>query len=184
MLMPQESHAFQCPSCARAYTVRREIIPVSGAKIRCKRCDASFVVKPPEATRVSVWVLLGDPGVSREEVQSVLRAEAMLIEVRFLDEAGRKERLQCLLSEGCPPPSVVVFGDLHVLLADELLRLVTRTREVARVRVTTQDHAGLTEAAQEYCGFDFQIKLPSSAADVRSVVRSAVTHNQIQHWIA
>ena len=184
MLVSPESHAFQCPSCTRQYTIRRELVPAKGARIRCKKCESTIVVKLPETLRTSVWVLLGDPGVGRDEVQSTLRAEAMMVEVAFLDEAARRARLQALLAEEVSPPSVVVFGDMHVLLQDELLRLVTRNREVVRLRVTTHDNDGLTQAAQAFCGFDFQVGLPCSTGDVRATLRSAVTHNQTLHMIA
>lgn len=174
MLSPKQHHDFNCPSCKRSYRIARELVPEKGARVRCKQCSQSFVVRPPKESAGIVWVLTGDPAISNEEVQEALKDIRYVCSIEVLDGAARAERLKLLLQEKATAPGVIIFGDMHVLLQDELLRLVCDEPDVERLRISTHDNADLTEAASDFCGFDHQISLPTGRWDVSRILQRVV----------
>jgi len=74
-------------------------------------------------------------------------------------------------STGAPDwPSVVLFGDLHVLLEDSLLRTVATRPGVHRILVSTHRNSDLVLTARQFCGFDRHLVVPFNRTHVRAAL--------------
>lgn len=170
-----DQHTFRCPACSKAYRIATELIPVQGARVRCKQCRQAFAVARPDDRPPTVWVLTGDPAIAHPDVQRCLSVLGYQCSLERLDGTERATRLHAMLQGQAEPPSVVVFGDMHVLLQDELLELVARQGQAQRVRISTHANAELTEAAEAFCGFDRQCHLPLERWEVSQTIQQILT---------
>lgn len=174
MVNLSDPYCIRCPSCSQSYTLQRGMIPEQGALIRCKKCKHPFEVRPPTVERARVWVLAGDPAI----VRSGLADEAGLldnVDVCILDAKGRGQLLSAWFAETLNPPDVLVYGDMHVLLRDELLGVLGSAKGVRRVRVCTHENPELAAEARKYVGFDHQICLPVAMGELRTTLLTALS---------
>ncbi len=106
-----------------------------------------------------VWALLGDPGMDRVDVRSGLGELRERWNLLLLDADGAKrKRLEHL--SGSSPPAVIVFGDLHVLLQEQLLAEVCRHGETSRLLISTHPNMDLLNSTVNDCGLHAQICVP------------------------
>lgn len=117
-----------------------------------------------------VWAFRGDPGVDRPEVEAALANLQSECRVRFLDNDQRDEVRISLLS-GAVPPSVMVFGDLHVLLSEPLLEEVSRQNETSMLLVSTHENIELLNSTVNACGLHHQVCLPAASEDIAVAIR-------------
>lgn len=106
----------------------------------------------------SAWVLTDDPGIDDSFV-AMLRQHAGL-EVTVLDGAERALAVASLRSGAALPPWVVFFGDLHVILQDELLDLLGVSAECSKVLVSTHLNAEMLQTSVNFCGVDHSLVRP------------------------
>ena len=106
---------------------------------------------------VSVWVFDGDPTLGRSRVLDALGEVSGQMEVRHLGEADRELALEELESGKVTAPWIVVFGTLHVVLEDPLLRLLRTTPETTRVLVSPEEDYELLHRAVNEVGLDAQL---------------------------
>jgi hypothetical protein len=154
---------------------------------------------PAPASAVSVrlaWVFPDDPAMQRPGVLQIIRSELTSYRTRLMDSDARHafrsgtavgpdwvqifEIGGCLGDDGgtvgAPDwPHVVLFGDMHVLLEDNLLQTVANRPGVHRVLVSTHDNPELVLSARQFCGFDRHLILPFNRAHVRAALEPQAT---------
>ncbi len=123
----------------------------------------------------TVWVLSGDPGTDQPAINGVILAATARYNVRVLDADARSGVLPRLQSGNCTAPWVLVFGDLHVLLEDELLRALCTTGETSRLLVSTHGNFELLSSTVNSCGLHAQACLPVAPADLHDQLERMVT---------
>lgn len=106
---------------------------------------------------VSVWVFDGDPTLGRSHVVEALGDVRGQMEVRHLGDADRELAYEELLSGKVTAPWIVVFGTLHVVLDDPLLRLLKTTPETSRVLVSPEEDYELLHRSVNDIGLDAQL---------------------------
>ena len=130
----------------------------------------------------SVWAFDGDPALDRPEVKQALRGLESLCSVRWLDEQARRDAGERLQNHLIDPPWVFLFGDLHVLLNDPLIAVMSSIGEVSRLLISTHANAELLESTINHFGLDLQICLPSTEEDIQAGVRRMIDRTRrLQH---
>lgn len=175
-----------CGSCGRKYLVDPELVPPKGARVACRRCGHRFTVYmpgtgltpahgarsptvPPEALQrrpLRAWVFPDDPALQRPGVLPAVQnglGDRCRIEVVTADT---RPGLSQQAYERDEWPDTVVFGDMHVLLEDRLLRAVATRPGVYRVLVSTHHNPDLVRVAEAYCGFDRHLTLPLLPSEI------------------
>lgn len=153
---------------------------------------------PPRALAVQLaWIFPDDVALEKRGVLQCIRSEFTGCRTRMLDEAARAAFQEeskgpdwatifeiggCLGDSpesptGTPDwPQILVFGDMHVLREDRLLQTVATRAGVHRILVSTHRNPDMILQVQEFCGFDRQLVLPISRADVRAALEPAHRH--------
>lgn len=121
----------------------------------------------------SVWVFTGDPGVDQGPVREAIAVLAEHYRVEELD-AQRRERKRIDFVSGYPPPWVIVFGDLHVLLGEPLLEEARRMGETSRLLVSTHENWELLDTSVNACGLHAQVCLPAAPEQIVGSVQRMV----------
>jgi len=106
----------------------------------------------------SAWVLTDDPGID-DGFAAMLRQHNGL-EVTLLDGAERALAVASLRTGMVVAPWVVFFGDLHVILQDELLEMLGVTAETSKVLVSTHLNAEMLQTSVNFCGVDHSLVRP------------------------
>jgi len=124
--------------------------------------------------RPTVWVLTGAPSIAQVSVQTALAQLAKEVELRFLDEKSRAAIRLGLQNGEVAPPWVLVFGDLHALLGDGLLKDLAGEGETMRVLVSSHANLELAHSTINTTGLDGQICLPMAVKDIMAAITEAV----------
>ena len=109
-----------CPKCNARYRVDTEKISSNGAKLRCTKCSAVFIVRAPRTPEAEapapeapveapVQASIPDPG-TQEEVDS-----SRLVLVADPDEARGKVTAEAIL--GCGLTPILVLDGVEAMLA-------------------------------------------------------------------
>lgn len=146
-------HFLRCPDCCVAYKVRKDIVPPRGARAQCRVCNGVLVVRPPR--RPTIWVFTDDPAMKRGDTLNQIQ-RATGFEFVLLDASDRQDLAHL---PSFPLPDAVLFGDMHILLEDEMLKRCCASG-AGRVLVSTHENEDLTVAAEAFCGFDHQVLVP------------------------
>lgn len=128
---------------------------------------------------VSVWVFDGDPTVGRSKIPEALVALGAQVEVRHLGEADRELAHEELVSGRVSPPWLVVFGPLHVVLGEPLLKVLRTTPETSRVLVSSDADFELLQRSVNDVGLDAQLFESADRNDVLSTLDSMVTRTRM-----
>src|SRR5690606_16600952 len=88
-----------------------------------------------------VWVLTGDPGLDRPQIEIAIGQLRERYEVFVLDSEEREQR-QGAISD-VDLPWVVVFGDLHTLVEEPVLQDLRHRGETARLLVSTHENVDM-----------------------------------------
>lgn len=181
---------FTCPDCSHPFGLPDREMARRTAPVACPRCSATCWVgptgspKPPARvstrgmdddelarwlarrrgrSRRTVWVLAGDPAIDRPGVAAVLEQMCSNCRLEVLDgpTCAQRAASSTLLDDA---PDVLVFGDLHVILQDELLSKLRLAPEVTRVLLSTHHNDDLVDAARAFCTVDRHVVLPESGA--------------------
>lgn len=127
---------------------------------------------------VSVWVFDGDPTLGRSHVIEALGDVRGQMEVRHLGDADRELAYEELLSGKVTAPWIVVFGTLHVVLDDPLLRLLKTTPETSRVLVSPEEEYELLHRSVNDIGLDAQLFDYAEKHDVLNTLNKLVTRTR------
>lgn len=128
---------------------------------------------------VSVWVFDGDPTLGRSQVLEALSDMSSQVEVRHLGDADRELAIEELSSGKVTAPWIVIFGTLHVVLDDPLLRLLRTTPETSRILVSPEDEYELLRRSVNDVGLDGQLFEYADKDDVLATLRSAVNRTRL-----
>jgi hypothetical protein len=128
---------------------------------------------------VSVWVFDGDPTLGRSQVLEALSDVSGHMEVRHLGEADRELALEELISGKVCAPWIVIFGTLHVVLEDPLLRLLKTTPETSRVIVSPDDDYELLHRSVNDVGLDAQLFEFAEKEEVLATITKAVSRTRL-----
>ena len=120
--------------------------------------------------RGRVWAMIGDPAMDRPELTAALEMIAESSDVQILDEHERSQMRGSLADGTVAPPSAVVFGDMHVLLDDALLRELADSGETMRILVSTHTNVELAQGTINAIGLDHQILLPALPREIADAV--------------
>lgn len=96
------------------------------------------------------------------------------LDLCFLSSRRRESIVEVMGTEHTPLPDVLVFGDMHVLLADPVLAALRSTPRVRRLLVSTHYNAELLASAEAFCQVSTHIVLPASDEEVRLRLASAI----------
>jgi hypothetical protein len=118
-----------------------------------------------------VWVFTDDPAIRRGDTLRQLERLDDL-DVLFLDASDRSDLVDL---PGAPLPDAVVFGDMHVLLEDALLRRCC-DGGAARLLLSTHGNEELREMADASFGFDHHLHLPIDLTVLRAVFADLELH--------
>ncbi len=158
------------------------------------RADYDVVLTPPETrvvlkvnrnslaslTRPSVWVLSDDPAIRNPLVTVALAELQERVDLQVIT-AERCAELRVLLQEGkILPPWVVVFGDLHVMLGEELLTQLSESAEVSRILISTHANAEMLQESINACGLDQQVCLPAEPDEVATAIDEMLARSHRQ----
>ncbi|MEZ4300485.1 MAG: serine/threonine-protein kinase [Polyangiaceae bacterium] len=124
-----------------------------------------------------IWCLTGDPALRRPCVIEALDSLRGAARVEELSADQRSSLATSLAAGDTPPPWVVVFGGMHVILEDPLLAALSTEPEVSRIMVSTHQNAEILEGAINYAGLDQHITLPSNATLVREALTRMVSRS-------
>lgn len=161
---------------------REELLNLSGRR-PLSICVRSADLPRPLAARRSpghphdkagVWVVLNDPAFRDPVIRAGLEAVERYATVTYLDEAACKRLAQEARSGELPIPSVIVFGDLDVLIQNPTLRLLRDSPEVCRLVISTHAHPEMLQETANEMGLDQQIALPCTPEDVVTAVTAAL----------
>lgn len=133
------------------------------------------------SARPNIWVLADDPGTDDPSVRSAMQAVSGTAEVTFLDEVARTRAREDLLAGTIAPPWVLVFGDMHVLLEDELLRLLRDHGELSRLLVSTHLNAELIQTTVNYCGLDQSLLASQPKSEFTTAIEAMVERTRHIH---
>ncbi len=120
-----------------------------------------------------VWAFAGDPGTDQPQVIEALDSLSERYQVESLDAQARANKRIELLS-GAPPPWVILFGDLHVLLAEPLLEEARRQGETSRLLVSTHANWDLLNTSVNACGLHAQVCLPCAQEQLVDAVEAMI----------
>jgi serine/threonine protein kinase len=129
----------------------------------------------------AVWVLDGDPAVEEPAVELALEEIGQSCAVTLLDADERTRACEGLLRGSVDPPWVLVFGDLHVILAEPVLEALKAVGEVSRLLVSTHANAELLASTVNDFGLDQQVCLPASAKEVVEAIEAMVDRTRRLH---
>src|SRR5690606_25076609 len=101
------------------------------------------------------------------------------VEVRHLGDADRELAIEELSSGKVTAPWIVIFGTLHVVLDDPLLRLLRTTPETSRILVSPEDEYELLRRSVNDVGLDGQLFEYADKDDVLATLRSAVNRTRL-----
>lgn len=149
------------------------------------RCAALPVVREPAGGKArAIWVLDDDPALAHETTRAALAELARDFEVRVLGQADRELALSELRSARLPPPCVVVFGNMHVLLEDPLLLALSPCAEASRMLIATHENLELLEASINWAGLDYYLTLPAEASSIVAGITQLArrTHVVSEHY--
>lgn len=133
--------------------------PVSSASLRLS------------SQRPVVWVFCNDPGVTEETIR-LIQSACVGTEVVRIDPEERTQWTDWLLSGHVPEPWLVVFGDLHVILQDDLLYSLAERGEICKMLVSTHLNAEMLHSAANFAGVDHQLVLPVAPLEVTRTVQA------------
>jgi len=102
-----------------------------------------------------VWVLTGDPGLDRPQIEIAIGQLRERYEVFVLDSEEREQR-QGAISD-VDLPWVVVFGDLHTLVEEPVLQDLRHRGETARLLVSTHENVDMLSTSVNATGLDAQV---------------------------
>lgn len=190
VLVPRAGATVACRVCGAKFKVFPPDAAVADPKPRAQP-------PPPAPTHVAVrlaWIFTDDPALQRDGVLPTLRAELTSHRTRMFDQAARDAFLhsngpdwaQIFELDGCLGervgstqewPHLLVFGDMHALMEDRLLQTAANRPQVHRILVSTHRNAELAETVREFCGFDRQLVLPITRADVRAALEPIPRHS-------
>jgi serine/threonine protein kinase len=128
---------------------------------------------------VSVWVFDGDPTLGRSHVLDALSDVSGHMEVRHLGEADRELAIEELVNGKVSAPWIVIFGTLHVVLEDPLLRLLKTTPETSRVLVSPHEDYELLHRSVNDVGLDAQLFEYAEKDEVLATITKAVSRTRI-----
>lgn len=185
---------FTCPACSHGFTIPESELADRDIPVMCPHCSTACsvdsgrtltpVASPPRRrnsgmdddelaqwlarrrarARRKVWVLAGDPAIDRPGVAAVLDQMCPNCHLEMLDGHTRSQRAaEASLLDSLP--DVLLFGDLHVILQDELLSKLARVSDVTRVLLSTHHNDDLVGAAREFCTVDKHVVLPESEGE-------------------
>jgi serine/threonine protein kinase len=120
----------------------------------------------------TIWILEGDPAFQAEEVQTSLASLRMSFELVFLNMDQRNELLPMVQSGKVLPPWLTIFGDLIVLLDDELLKTLSDFSETSKLIISSHANVEMLQQSINFCGLDHQVCLPESATHIVQVIQS------------
>jgi serine/threonine protein kinase len=124
------------------------------------------------SARPVVWVLNEDPAIDRLALVALAHAVKDVAELRILDHAERT--WLAANADDDMMPSVVLFGDLHIVLEEALLARIGEGSSTQRVLISKGLNPELLQRSINFCGVDRHICLPVSLEDLRKAVLAAV----------
>ena len=123
-------------------------------------------------TRPRIWFFSGDPGLDTPQVRDVVTLLRDKFDVQVLD-GNERERRQGQIADA-ELPWVVVFGDLHALVDEPLLRQLSARGETARVLVSTHNNVDLLSATVNATGLDAHECISDRPEQLANVVEGMV----------
>ena len=118
----------------------------------------------------SVWVLTEDPALNQPCMRLAMAQLAGRYDLRLLDAAERQAVVRDFMKGTEEAPWVLLFGDLHVILQDELLSTLRGTAETSRLLVSTHLNPDLLQSTVNFAGLDHHVSLPVEVEDVVQAV--------------
>jgi serine/threonine protein kinase len=128
--------------------------------------------------RPVVWILNEDPAIDRLALVALAHSVKEHADVRVIEQ-GERDWLAANLDEDAAP-SVILFGDLHIVLEDPLLARVGSLTSTQRVLISKGLNPELLQRSINFCGVDRHLCLPISLDDLRSAVVMA-TNRASEH---
>lgn len=128
---------------------------------------------------VSVWVFDGDPTLGRSRVLEALSDVSGQMEVRHLGDADRELAIEELVSGKVSAPWIVIFGTLHVVLEDPLLKLLKTTPETSRVLVSPHEDYELLHRSVNDVGLDAQLFEFAEKEEVLATINRVVSRTRV-----
>ncbi len=126
----------------------------------------------------SVWIFDGEPSIARSRLLAALSELRGQLEVRQLGDADRDLAYEELSTGKVSLPWVVVFGPLHVVLADPLLHLLRTTPEVSRLLVSPAGDFELLHTSVNSVGLDGQIFESAEKEEVATALAQMIARTR------
>lgn len=137
-----------------------------------KRMHASTVsVAGPQ--RPVLWAFIDGPEFRKPNVEEALRRLEGEIRLVRMGRAEREAWLNALANEAQPAPHAVLFGDMHVLLDDNLLAEIVDMVETSRVLVSGHVNVELIHSSISRCGLDSHVLAGMEVDEIVDHVRRA-----------
>ncbi len=159
-----------CPSC-RACCHIEDVGTSDVISATCTSCALDFLIRRAPSR---IWVLADDPALRGQALRSVLQEVGEETELSFLSTRRRAEIASAVCTDRLAPPEVLVFGDMHVLLADPVLSALGSAPDVRRVLISTHYNAELLQEAESFCRVSTHVVLPATPQGVVERVRGAI----------
>ena len=115
---------------------------------------------------VTIWVMDGDPSFELPVMTDALAELSSNFEVRRLGEADRELAIEELTSGRITPPWVVLFGGIHVLVEEPLLKVLATSAEVSRMLLLGGSSYELLQKTINDVGLDHYLCAPQSAEHI------------------
>ncbi len=125
----------------------------------------------------TVWVLTGDPGIN-EDLLGVIRMACLKTDLITLGPEERATWCQRLLDQEVPEPWLVVFGDMHVILQDDLLYSLAERGETTKLLISTHLNAELLQEATNFSGIDHHFTHPIERVALTQAVQDLLSRSR------
>ena len=143
---------------------------------RCEILPVSHLLMAASLPRI--WLLEDDPAMTHGITRQAAAHLGERYEVRALGRADRELAVAELRSGRTTPPWVIVFGDLHVLLEDELLEYLSSSAEMSRMLISTHQNLELLQTSINNAGLDYHVTLPTTPKAIEEGVDLLVQRTQ------
>lgn len=141
--------------------------------------DLHVHAPPPSINSTpEIWVLNEDPAFRLPNAQELVELLKQKYRVRTLSQNSLTAAHTLLKQGQLPPPWVVLFGDLHVILGEPLLGILSKRGDLSRVLVSTHLNADMMHTTVNACSLDQQLLADGSPEMLLASVEEMVTRTR------
>lgn len=158
--------------------MRRALLAALGAEVEVGVDKAPRVAAPAPRVEVPmrplVWAFVDGPEFRRPHVAEALDRLEREVELVRLNTEGRSAWLESLDEGARPAPHAVLFGDIHILLDEPILDVLSPLVEVSRVLVSAQTNLELIHYSIANFGLDSHVLADMEVDDIVLNVQDAI----------